>query len=224
MNQFLICLLAVSLCAAASVAQGAHDAKDLNSVTARADDPERLELSTAIIHRRSCSPNTLGLDLKLSFRNTGAEPVIISKKVLLGGIMVSRSPEDAAARKYVTSLRYSLFADEDVSRSALETPTYPSDFVLLRQGEVYETGENVSFTTYVPAMMAGAKSFPEIDFRKGTYFLQIGVDTWPYVADPDPLREKLKEKGFLWTQDLNSAPMPFTADNAGPDAKCTLVK
>jgi hypothetical protein len=85
---------------------------------------------------------------------------------------------------------------------------------------VYESEEKVSLKTYVPAMTAGAKSFPEIDFSRGTYFLQIGVGTWPYVADPDSIREKWKDKGFLWTQGLNSAPMPFTADNAESDIKC----
>jgi hypothetical protein len=220
MNRLLICLLAVSLCAVASFAQGANGTKSQNGIAARADERGRVELTTTIIRRRSCSPNTLGLDLMLSFRNAGAEPVILSKRILLGRIMVSRSPEDAAAGKYLRAIRYSLFADEEKTGSAFETPTNLSGFVLLRPGEMYKSEENVSLTTYVPAMTAGARSFPEIDFSRGTYFLQLGVGTWPYVADPEPIREKWKANGFLWTQGLNSEPMPFTADNAEPDTRC----
>lgn len=219
MNRFLLSLLSVSLCAVMNLAQGAHNAKAPNGVATRAVERERLELTTAIIRRRACFPNTLDLDLKLSFRNVGAEPIILSKKILLGRIMVSRNPEDAAANKYVTSLRYSLSADGPEPGYGFAPPNL-SGFVFLRPGEVYESEENVSLMTYIPAMTAGARSFPKIDFSKGTYFLQIGIGTWPYVADPDRLREKWKNKGFLWTQGLNSAPMPFTADDVEPDTKC----
>ena len=219
MNRVLICLLAASLCATTSFAQSANGAKAPNDVAARGDTQERVKLTTAIMRRWSCFPGTLNLALKLSFRNAGAEPVILSKRILLGRIMISRNPEDAAAGKYALSLRYTDFAGEDEPGFGFNIPTDLSGFVILRPGEAYESEESVSFTTHLPAV-PGTKPLPEINLTDGTNFLQIEVGTWPYVADPDPIREKWKRKGLLWTQGLLSAPMPFTADEDAPVTKC----
>lgn len=213
MRTFLLCLLALSLYAVTGYAQEA--------VGARADERGRVELTTSIIRQRSCLPNTLNLDLRLSFRNTGTEPVILSKKSLQARMMISRSAEEAAAGKYARSLSYSLFANEDRTGSDFNAPTDLSGYVILRPGEVYESEDNVGLTTYEPAMTVGPRSFPEVDFTKGTHFLQIGVLTWPYGDDPAPLREQWKTKGVLWTKGLNSAPMPFTVDDASRgQSKC----
>ena len=215
MNGVLTCLLAVSICAATSFAQGANNAKSQNGLAAR----ERLELTTAITRRWSCSPGTLNLALKLSFRNAGEAPVILSKRVLMGRVMVSRNPEDAAARKYLLSLRYSDFADKDEPGFGFNTPTDLSGFVVLHPGELYESAESVSFTTHIPGLQ-GPRPLPEVDFSSGRYLLQIGVGTWPYVADAAPIRERWKDKGSLWTRDLLSEPMPFTTDKDEPVIKC----
>lgn len=219
MNSVLTCLLAVSLCATVLCARGADDAAARPGVAAQADARERVELTTAIIRRRSCLPKTLDLTLKLRFRNAGEATVILSKRTLLGRILVSRSPEDAAAGKYMWSLRYSDFPGEDDAGFGFNAPTDLTNFVVLRPGEVYESEEGVAFTTRVPAV-AGPRPLPEIDFSDGTYFLQLGFLTWPYVADPAPLREKWKGKGFLWTRGLLSEPMPFTTDKDEPITKC----
>lgn len=220
MNSVLTYLLAVSLCAATSFAQGANKAQAPSGVDARADAPERLELTTTVISRRSCAPLTLQLALRLSFRNAGQVPVILSKRILMSRVMVSRSPEDAAARKYLLSLRYSGFAGEDEPGFGFNTPTDLSGFVVLRPGEVYESEESVSFTTHIPALH-GPRPLPEVDFSSGTYLLQIGVGTWPYVADAAPIRERWKDRGFLWMRDLLSEPMPFTTDKDEPVIKCS---
>jgi hypothetical protein len=219
MNSVLTCLLAVSLCAGTSFARGANDPKSPYDVAARADARGRVELTTTIIRQWSCFPDSLELALKLSFRNAGAEPVILSKRILLGRIIVSRTPEDAAARKYELSLRYTDFPGEDEPGFGFNTPTDLTNFVVLRPGEVYESEESVSFMTYLPALHR-PRPHPEVDLRDGIHFLQIGVGTWPYVADADPIQDKWKDKGLLWTQGLLSAPMPFTADKDEPATKC----
>lgn len=223
MNRVLICLLAASLCATTSFAQRFNGAKAPNVVSARGDTQERVKLTTAIMRRWSCFPGTLNLTLKLSFRNAGAESVILSKRISLGRIMISRSPEDAAARKYALSLRYTDFTGEDEPGFGFNTPTDLSGFVILRPGEVYESEEGVSFTTHVPAV-PGAKPLPEVNLTDGTNFLQIGVGTWPYVADPGPIREMWEGKGLLWTQGVLSEPMPFTVDKGQPATKCPSAK
>jgi len=220
MNNVPTCLLAVLLCAATSLAQRANHADEARSgVAAQAAARERVELTTAITRRRSCLPYTLELALKLRFRNSGEAPVILSKKALLGRIIVSRSPEDAAAGKHMQSLRYTDHPGQDEPGFGSDAPPDLTNFVVLRPGEVYESEESVPLMTYIPGAN-GPRPLPEIDFSSGTYFLQIGVLTWPYVADPGPIRGEWKDKGSLWTQGLLSAPMPFTTDKDEPLAEC----
>lgn len=216
MKSILTCLLSVLLYATAVFAQQPADTKVETRPAALADTKEQLVFTTSIVKRSSCGPNHLALDLKLRFQNTGKNPVILSKKIFIGSFMVSRNLDDAAAKKYALSIRYS---DFDVGPGdGFYTPDL-SRFVLLRQGEVYEFEQSVSFPTR-SVSVPGAKPFPEIDISDGTHLLQIVVGTWPYVADPKPNRKEWKGKGLLWTKSLLSEPMPFTVDKNEPITKC----
>jgi hypothetical protein len=130
--------------------------------------------------------------------------------------MVSRNLDDAAAKKYEMSIRYS---DFDVGPGDGFYPPHLSRFVVLRQGEVYESEESISIPTSLFSDPR-AKPFPEIGISEGTHLLEIVVGTWPYIADPKPNRKDWKGKGLLWTKSLLSEPMPFTVDKNEPITKC----
>lgn len=192
MKSILTCLLSVLLYATAVLAEKPTDTKVRTGPAALADTKKQLVFTTIIVKQWSCGPNQLGLALKLRFKNTGKNPVILSKKIFIGSFMVSRNLDDAAAKKYALSIRYS---DFDVGPGdGFYTPDL-SRFVLLRQGEVYESEESISFPTRLVSE-PGARPFPEIDISEGTHLLQIVVGTWPYVADPKPIRKEWKGKVF----------------------------
>lgn len=111
------------------------------------------------------------------------------------------------------------YTDFDVGPGdGFDTPDL-SRFVVLRQGEVYESEERISIPTHLVSMPR-ARPFPEINLSGGTHLLQVVVGTWPYVADPKPLRKEWKGKGFLWTDGLLSEPMPFKLDKDEPITNC----
>ena len=216
MKSILTCLLSVLLYATAVLAEKPTDTKVRTGPAALADAKEQLVFTTSTVKQWSCGPNELALDLKLRIKNTGKNPVILSKKIFIGRFMVSRNLDDAAAKKYAMSIRYS---DFDVGPGdGFYTPDL-SRFVVLRQGEVYESEESISIPTSLVSE-PGAKPFPEIGISEGTHLLQVVVGTWPYVADPKPHQKEWKGKGFLWTQGLLSEPMPFTVDKSEPIIKC----
>ena len=77
-------------------------------VSARAVEKNaRLELTTSIIEQYSCSPDLLALHLRLTYKNTGKEPIILDKVsvTILGRYVVSRSLKDAGIRKYAQEVR-----------------------------------------------------------------------------------------------------------------------
>lgn len=219
MNHLLNCLLAFSLCATTGLAQRANDVKSPISVATSIEVQKQLELTTTIVRRWSCGPGSLSLTLKLSFRNAGTESIILSKRILMGRIMVSRNLDDAAAKKYSLSLRYTEFAGENEPGFGFNTPTDLSGFVVLRPKEVYESEESISIPTRLVAL-PGTKPLPEVDLSDGTHLLQIEVGSWPYVADPAPIRQSWKDKGYLWTRGLLSTAMSFTVKKDEPVTKC----
>jgi hypothetical protein len=158
--------------------------------------------------------------LKLTFRNTGRQPVILSKRILMGGFGVSSNSADAAARKYKTSVRYSDFAGAGESGFGLNPPADLSRFAILRPGETYDSEEEVTIHTRSDELPSTRRRIG-VDLNDGTHFLRIAVGTWPYVADPEPIRQVWKDKGFLWSGSLLSEPMPFSVDKAQPVIKCS---
>jgi len=217
MKSILTCLLSVLVYATLVVAQKPTDTKVKTRPAARAETTRQLVFTTSIVNREYCGPNQFALTLKLSIKNTGKDPIILSKKIFIGSFMVSRNLDDAAAKKYALSFRYS---DFDVGPGdGFFTPDL-SRFILLRQGEVYESQESISIPTLLVSM-PGARPFPEVNLSGGTHLLQIVVGTWPYVADSKPFQKEWKGKGFLWSGGLLSEPMPFTINKDEPITNCS---
>ena len=53
----------------------------------------------------------------------------------------------------------------------------------------------------------------------GNYFLQLKVTTWYYLVPPEMYREKWRDKGYLWSQNMTSLPMAFTVNKNAKDFK-----
>jgi hypothetical protein len=196
-------LLALS-CTLTICAQTTVKNKVGNSLADRNDAKAQLQLTTSILKQMYCSPEHIGFSLKLVFRNIGREPIILNKKYLLGSVVVSRDLRAAAAKQYETYIRYEIFGSNEPG-FGLDLPTI-SDFMILTPGESYEFEDNVSVLTNNVTPPAEGYLHP------GTHFLQIGVGTWPYIADSKPYRKKWKGKGYLWSQGLISLPLPFIVE------------
>jgi hypothetical protein len=190
-----------------------------SSSTDQSDSKARLVLTTGIVKRRSCGYGHLGLTLKLTFRNTGQEPIILDRRSTVGTFMVSRDLAAAATRKYEESIRYTDFPDLGEGEFGYDAPTNLSNFIILGVGEVFETEAHVSITTdHVPP--PAARRGKEIHLEAGTHFLQVGVGTWYYVAESEPVRKKWGDKGYLWSEGLISEPMPFEVRRDLPIVEC----
>jgi hypothetical protein len=179
--------------------------------TFRAGSKARLQLTTTIIRRVSCSPDLFGLSLRLTFRNSGSEAVIIDKRSFWVRSLISTSVQAAGAKKYIDWSR------GDMWGSLPFGPTDLSDFVILKPGEVYDF-EKETRTSF---MVSDDPANPFHRLRPGDYFLQIEVATWAYLDDARPFRQRWKDKGYLWSEGLTSEPMPFTIEQSRPIEKCT---
>ena len=169
----------------------------------------RLQLTTSILERKSCSRDHFGLRLRLTVRNVGEEPVILHKQRAISRIMVSINLAAASKKQYEQDLRY----DDPTASSGLDSPLF-SDFTIVKPGELVEFEEPVSVYLF------NEKRKAERFLNEGIHFLQVDVGSWPYVADPTPFRKKWSDKGYLWFEGLTSDPMPFTIEKDRPVVKC----
>jgi hypothetical protein len=134
--------------------------------------------------------------------------VILDKKILIADTMVSRDLNSAATKRYEQELRYDLF-DAPGSK-----PADLSTFVILLPGNVYEFEDRLSVT-----VNDGSPLFKD-GLGSGIHFLQVGVATWNFMADPINFRKKWKDKGYLWSSPVTSQPMSFTVELNRPTKKC----
>jgi hypothetical protein len=178
--------------------------------------PAQLRLTTNIVEQRYCSRTRLSLTLRLTFTNIGHEPVILDKKSsVIGKHMVSRNLKDAATKKY--EYEVSTFYTRRGTGLRLDPPAQ-SLFVILKPGESYDLETNLGLSLY-----DGTKDSKN-DLRAGEHVLQVKVWTWYYPFPAESFREKWREKGFLWSKDITSLPMPLRVDknkvisNCSPDA------
>jgi hypothetical protein len=165
------------------------------------DSQARLQLTTSIVNRLSCSPELFALSMRFTFKNTGSERVMVDKRSFHVRAMVSSSAHAASARKYIIESRGDMWGMFPFQPKDL------SNFAILEPGEVYELNdERQSF--FVSDESPGTRSY----LRSGNYFLQVEVVTWPYLNKPGPFRKMWKDKGYLWFEGITSQPMPFTIE------------
>jgi hypothetical protein len=181
----------------------------------------QLRLTTQVVKSEYYCRDSLRLQLRLTFTNTGRVPIILSKRSLnVASYTVSRNLERAATRQYERQGRY-----EDFGESAIFDPPDEKDFVIIPLGGSYEMPSN---RTSVHLDTASDNTALENALPVGDYVLEVVVGTWLYIglnekgrplSRDSEFREKWKSRGYLWTDALTSIPMPFKVEKK-ETAKC----
>lgn len=181
------------------------------SAAQKADQAKQLQLLTNILETQYCSSSNLVLTLRLLFTNTGIEPILLQKKSsVISRFMVSRSYRKAREKNYVMDARENL--DWKAAGFVLDSAPELSLFVTLKPGESYVAERKLHISVF-----ESNDGLPV-----GKYFLQVRVPTWYYPpAAAEEVRERWKDEGFLWTQTLTSAPMPFEVERGRPASPCS---
>lgn len=163
--------------------------------------------------------------LKLEFVNTGNKPIILLLRPFwLGATSLARSPEDAAAYKYVYSSGHwpsvSTAPEWSELRQRLDQPSPPADLTrIIAPGESfpYEAGA----TLYIEKAGSLDRTSQRWDVIRQTspLWLQVTLEMWPVNVEPraDPDRPEFGKKlqrrwqqfGALQLDRLTSEPMPL---------------
>ncbi|HEV2705408.1 MAG TPA: hypothetical protein VGV59_05760 [Pyrinomonadaceae bacterium] len=169
---------------------------------------EGLELTTSIARQELCQ-GTMGLTLRLSYKNTTDHNLILFKYNLAAYQQkVSRSVEAADAEDYEWVLYPTILSVAEPHNFGDEPPT--EFFVILKPGESYTPINDVNVSFHV---VQGKGEDSEDDRQAGPHVLQINVRTWLFTADPEAeTRARWRPFGTLWTAPLLSKPMPFRID------------
>jgi len=173
----------------------------------------RLQLTTSIIKEKSCASDHLSLELKFTFKNDGAEPLIIDKRSFVMRSLISESLKAATAKRYEAQTRADLFDD-----IFPPSPKDMSNFAVIRPGETYDLQTE---QTRVSFLINDGKSHSKGNLRPGIYFLQIEIGTWTYLDNAEQFREMWKAQGVLWSEGLISQPMPLVVKQDRPISKCS---
>lgn len=176
---------------------------------------EKLELSTTVVGEEYCAKDHLRLRLRYRFRNTGTESILLYKDShAVAEYFVSRTLEDAAQHKYVENV-------EPFIQPILPDPTAsatPDENLLatIKSGEAFETEHDFHLFVF------DGRPESEDNLRAGNYFLELVVPTW-WFGGPDKAktaRQRWRQFGYLFSDDLTSIPMPFTIKDKPQVVKC----
>lgn len=160
-------------------------------------------------------PSTLRWTLLLTYTNVGRQPVLLDKKSsTIYRSLVSRSLKDAEAKKYEYDSSISFI---DPRRAGVRTEATPEEdaFVALKPGESYSLERNHG------VYLSDGTEDTEDYLGPGNHLLQLRVMTWYYLESPETYRERWRDKGYLWSQNITSLPMQFTVEKRSNVAPCS---
>jgi len=172
----------------------------------------QLQLSTSVVEQRysvEAGSKLLRLILNLNYSNVGNRPILLDKKSsLVYRKLLSRNLKAASARKYDYDESSSFIDVRSMQAAGMRFETTPEKeaFITLRPGESYNLRKELILRLY-----DGTKETEDF-LHPGSRFLQLRVATWYYLADPDKYREKWRDDGYLWSQNVTSVPMPLTVE------------
>jgi hypothetical protein len=147
---------------------------------------------------------TLRLTLKLTYTNDGKLPILLDRKsTLIYRTMVSKSLKAAASQRYIDDQS---FYFTDLNKAGMRGVDYPEEeaFIRLQAGESYTVSEEPE------VVLSNDPTNPKEFLTGGDYFLQVRVATWYYFIDAREYRQRWTDKGYLWSSNMTSEPMPFT--------------
>ena len=203
--RFLIALNLLCLPLLFVIAQSSSQRGAASQTSAIQDQSQLLRLTTSVVKEDYCSEmdaTFLQWRLKLIYTNVGKRPVLLdSKSKFIYRPLVSRDLKAASARQYeqAPSSFY-----PDLSKLGFESTPKEDSFILLKPGEV--------FNVEADCRVRVDDGIPEIenDLRVGDHVLQVRVATWYYYADAATYRAQWKSRGYLYSGNIISVPMPFT--------------
>jgi len=143
--------------------------------------------------------------LILTYKNMGLEPILLYKKSsLIYRSMTSRSAKAAFRGRYEEQTYSHFFSADALGASGfLNRRPEEADFVTLKPGESYSVEAEYGMET-TEAARRGRRA------HRGKRFIQLRVATWYFYVDPEEYRQKWRNKGYLWSQNVTSQPMAFT--------------
>jgi hypothetical protein len=192
------------------------------SLTAWAAQPKPLkkplELSAEIISQSYCAVNqdfsSLDLKLKLRFRNTGSQKLILYKGHDFFYQTKFRSAPGNPSGPYEVWVVNSRYFDEEVE--GIDQTSPGKVFVTLPPGGVYSTEIIVGVGVVSERVDRGDSSI-----RIGDHTLQLIASTWYQSrALAQKLRQAWQRKGLLWSDPLDSQPVHFLAQRPRVLAPC----
>lgn len=185
----------------------------------------QLLLTTEVLKENYCDgpdPDLFSfrLLLRLSFRNTGKEKVILQRGgKIISAVRISKTAEDAIENRFEKTINYSVIVSDNKRQKVSRTAPLNS-FAILAPGETYQTVGEV----HVPVPRNQSL---EAAIDPGTHYLQAAVWTWDQSQDEAGRRRKAwREQGFFWSKSLFSEPMPFAvrSESIGEDCRCADSK
>jgi hypothetical protein len=175
---------------------------------------QKMQLSTSVVRKEYCDRDHLRLKLRFRFANVGSEKLILFKYSLaVTRYMVSRTANDATNRRYVKEVKP--FVELRISKSPLASTPSEELFAILKPGDSYEINDDFHLS-----VSDGTRDTSDF-LGPGNYLLQIRVPTWWWGDDNyNSMRERWREFGYLFSDDLTSEPMPIHIAKAPAVLKC----
>jgi hypothetical protein len=211
--------LTIWLLGACGLFSSAHAINVAGQVSSQRQEPS-LQLSTIIVSQKYCAGDAeldgLRMKLLLHYTNTGQQPIILYKgSSFVSRVMVSRSTEDAAARRF--EVNASLTQVTEGGDVKVEAPTPGPLFVILAPDTSFDTEESVSVFA-----VRGDMRRIEGAISSGEHVLQIEVPTWPASNDlAKNLHDLWQRSGYLWYEPVVSAPMRFKVETKRSVRECS---
>ncbi len=178
---------------------------EMNATTSIVDLQACVDESGSDSNGRKTWAVRVDLVMSVNYANTGQMPIILDKSNgTIGGQSLSKSEQDALARKY----------EYDVSQTwmwaslnpRIEDGKSPGDrFVVLNPGEHYENKTETRLLIHRPEQYKL--------FSSDAHFLTFGMwttdGTLSEANNVNELRTRWRKYGYLWTEGITTQPMPI---------------
>ncbi len=187
-------------------------------VAAQTKLPKALELTPEIISQSYCSINAdaalLEIKLKLRLRNVGKQKIILYNGQDLFYQTKTRSAPGNPSGPYEVWVVNSRYFDEEAETIDQTSPG--KVFITLAPGAVHLREMTIGVELVTEKIDRGDSSV-----RAGNHTLQLIASNWYQSrAMAQKLRQEWQRKGLLWSDPLDSRPIPFLAQRPGALAPC----
>lgn len=177
-----------------------------------------LELTSKIVSQNYCAVTSnfasLDIKLKLRYRNTGSQKIILYKGHDLFYQTRIRSAPGNTAGPYEVWVVNSRYFDEEVEPIDQTSPS--KVFLGLPRGAAYDREIMIGVGVVNDKVERGDSSI-----RAGDHTLQLIVSTWYKSRSlAQKLRQEWQQKGLLWSEPLFSTPIHFAAQRPRLLAPC----